>query len=97
MASAWGRKYQIWGVHLRQRRENESPKLYNVVEYIGETNNVIEAHPEIAEKLRKRMDEFDAGGKGWCFYLSVTKSLCFTGRSVSMNGSVEGPALRPPR
>ena len=65
MASAWGRKYQIWGVHLRQRRENESPKLYNVVEDIGEANKVIEANSEISEKLRKRMEEFDAGVKAW--------------------------------
>lgn len=49
----------------RQRKESESPKLYNVVEDIGETNKVIEANSEISEKLRKRMEEFDAGVKAW--------------------------------
>ncbi|MEC8827128.1 MAG: hypothetical protein VXX36_15235 [Verrucomicrobiota bacterium] len=52
-------------MHPRQRKESESPKLYNVVEDIGETNKVIEANSEISEKLRKRMEEFDAGVKAW--------------------------------
>ena len=46
-------------------KESESPKLYNVGEDIGETNKVIEANSEISEKLRKRMEEFDAGVKAW--------------------------------
>ncbi len=52
-------------MHPRQRKESESPKLYNVGEDIGETNKVIEANSEISEKLRKRMEEFDAGVKAW--------------------------------
>ena len=52
-------------MHPRQRKESESPKLYNVVEDIGETNKVIEANSEISEKLCKRMEEFDAGVKAW--------------------------------
>ena len=60
-----GGSARLWGVHPRQRKENETPKLYNVVKDIGETTNVIEEHPEIAEKLRQRMEEYDSGVKGW--------------------------------
>lgn len=58
-------KFQLWGVHPRQRKESESPKLYNVVEDIGEENNLIFQHREIAERLRKRMEKFDASVKQW--------------------------------
>ncbi|MEM9281289.1 MAG: sulfatase [Verrucomicrobiota bacterium] len=58
-------KYQLWGEHPRQRKQDQPPKLYNVSKDIGETNNVIDQYPEIAEKLRKRMEAFDASVTEW--------------------------------
>ena len=58
-----GWKYQLWGVHPRQRTDDETPKLYNLRDDIGERRNLIDKYPVMAEKLRQRMLEFDAGVK----------------------------------
>ena len=60
-----GWKYQTWGDHPRARPEVEVPKLYNLRDDIGEKHNVIEKYPVLAEKLHRRMLEFDAGVNVW--------------------------------
>jgi len=51
-----------WKYHSKERfkvkattREHQGPTLYNLKEDIGEANNVIEQHPEIAERLAKAL------------------------------------------
>lgn len=41
----------------KKTRKDESPALYNLKEDIGETNNVIAQHPEIAAQLAKALEE----------------------------------------
>lgn len=49
------------------RIKRSGPEIFFLesAEDIGETNNLIDQHPEIAEYLRKRLEEFDAGVKDW--------------------------------
>lgn len=51
-----------WKYHSKERfkvkattRTHQGPTLYNLKEDIGEANNVIEQHPEIAERLAKAL------------------------------------------
>lgn len=60
-----GWKYQTWGEHPRFRPDVEVPKLYNLRDDIGEKHNLIKEYPALAEKLRQRMVEFNAGVKAW--------------------------------
>jgi arylsulfatase A len=52
-----------WKYHSRElfkvketRRSHKGPTLYNLKEDIGESNNLIEEHPEIAERLAKMLE-----------------------------------------
>ena len=52
-----------WKYHAREifkikatTREQKGPTLYNLKEDIGETTNVIDHYPEIAERLKKALD-----------------------------------------
>jgi len=45
-------------------RERGGPTLYNLAEDIGESKNVIGEHPEVAERLRKALEEFVAATPG---------------------------------
>ena len=56
-------------VKLKRRRRNANPNaqqappeilLFNLIDDLGEKNNLAEAHPEIVEELKKRMTELDA-------------------------------------
>jgi len=49
-------KSQIFTV-TKKSRNDESPALYNLKEDIGESKNVIDQHPEIADRLSKALDE----------------------------------------
>ncbi len=51
-----------WKYHAKEQfkfaeiaRESKGPTLYNLKEDIGESNNVIDQHPEIAERLQKAL------------------------------------------
>jgi arylsulfatase A len=52
-----------WKYHASERfpaittkRDSKGPTLYNLTEDIGESNNIIRDHPEIADHLRKALD-----------------------------------------
>lgn len=44
-------------------RKTSGPSLYNLKEDIGEANNLIEKYPEIAERLRKALEEHNKSAK----------------------------------
>jgi len=53
-----------WKYHKKRRytttmkiKMDETPALYNLKEDIGESNNVLDQYPEIAERLAKALDE----------------------------------------
>ncbi|MDF7824803.1 sulfatase [Pontiellaceae bacterium B12227] len=52
-----------WKYHKKElfkvkatKRDTQGPTLYNLKDDIGEANNVIADHPEIAERLKKRLE-----------------------------------------
>ena len=49
-------KKQIFTVN-KETRTDQSPALYNLKEDIGETKNLVNDYPEIAQKLAKALDE----------------------------------------
>lgn len=52
-------KYLLYGEHRIKKGQKASPKLFNLNDDIGESNNLIQKHPEKAQELIKIMNSFD--------------------------------------